>query len=120
MLSLLTKNRASGFEHLYAEASASVRHYSSLLLTTKVATIAQGLTLLAGQGYLLENEDCILSALGALFELFFTLVLYFIGRNFMDHFNSMVKVAQKIEKHLASNTPHGGSMDRIRRDKFAS
>jgi hypothetical protein len=85
-------------EKLYGEASNSVRHYSGLIVTLKSVTIAQGCALLAAQGYLYKSKDILLSLGLGLFGIFFTLALYFIGRNLMDHFDAIIKVALKIEE----------------------
>jgi hypothetical protein len=79
-----------------------LRHYSLCVLNTRTITIAQGLFLIGGAGYLTKESNYLLSSFVAIFGLLFTYVLKKIQENYWLHCDSFLETVKKLE-----NDPEG-------------
>lgn len=81
----------------YTECCGALRHYSLCVLNTRTITIAQGLFLLGGAGYLTKENNFLLSSSVSFFGLFFTYVLKKLQENYWLHCNSFLETVKKLE-----------------------
>src|SRR4051794_15775381 len=81
----------------YTECCGALRHYSLCVLNTRTITIAQGLFLVGGAGYLAKENNFLFSSFVSFFGLLFTYVLKKLQENYWLHCNSFLETVKKLE-----------------------
>ncbi|MDP1562033.1 MAG: hypothetical protein Q8M16_11700 [Pirellulaceae bacterium] len=92
---------------LYSETSASLRHYSGILLQVRTTVVVQGLVVLAGAGYLILQSLYVEAAVMALFSGLMAAVLLGLHSNYYIHFQRFLDKVVEVETGIFG-TPHTG------------
>jgi hypothetical protein len=83
----------------YTEAMHVFRHYSLAAINLRIITLAQGLAILSGSGYLLVKNEYFFALASSCFGCLFTTALLFFHKNLQDKCKSIVEIALKMESH---------------------
>ena len=84
-------------DRYYAEGCSMLRHYSSTVMHIRTVTVAQGLVVLAGAGFLNRELQLAASLSVALFGVALTGVLFFLHENYYRHFETILSVVVDLE-----------------------
>ena len=114
------KGNQIGISKLYEEASSAQMHYSVSVRNIRTITIAQGFVILSGIGYLINEEQFLLSFVAGLFGLALTLILYLLYRHYLNLALAALEYVRYLEKEYTS--PKDGIWETIgkKREEFFS
>jgi len=92
----------------YNEGCNALRHYSLCVMNMRTVTIAQGLVLLSGTAYLINQKAFQYSFSLAIFGLLFTGVLYGLQKSYWEHFEKILEAVVILEISSDENSTAEG------------